>query len=384
MRRFTFSTRVPSHFRKRAAKVILFMGVTFLSACSLFQPPPTSELQDFRNAISVSQSAGESIFSVYEATREETLKNQREDALRNSTPNPAALPYATEFKPREFLAKSGTVDDMEVRRTAFVALTDYADALTALAEGRPEADVKSRMTALGGSLKVFAELADVAKSAVPLVGPIIGLATTAVEAAQNAQSQAQFRSALEKGEKAVTGILDFLVEDTKYYYGARFALVERKSVLLGSGINADVEQVIAIVGDFSASDDDEILPSMQETVDEALKVIRSSAEVDLSALTNAAASPLSNTAQSQLVTLKTQIEQKRGVYTALVVSLNTYETALQSYVTMLDRTKSGFIALRAALDRPLSVEHSFEGILRMAFDVRKQVRIVHAAIEAAR
>jgi hypothetical protein len=344
-----------------------------LTACT---HPPVRELRSYTEAFSAARVVSDVLY-------DDMAVAQRVESERkhNST-------YPAEFDPKSELSAAR---DIQARRRALDVVVTYNEVLLKLAEGRTVDDLRAELGPLQQNVSMV--LGFIASGVAPMGGLVLNAIGTALEAAERARSQAEFKRAILAGYDDVLRIIDALIDDTKALYAARKAVLEfpLNEVLAQAG--AIRQAMVELARKYRLPPPSSALAQGRTNAEQELnrlfKTLQPGAPTQsLPSATSDGSNPAPVYSAEVTALLMVQLEHLHRVvehHQQGVKSINAYHRTLHEYVLLLDRVRQALVVVKAAVEAPESnAVMSTTEVLEFALDMKNQAQAILAAYRRLR
>lgn len=301
------------------------------------------------------------------------LKAQ-EDLKRLEGVRPAAL--AQEYPDTLSLAVDAKAAQTPVgqkvaaTRQALATVRTYNEALLALAEGKPENDIRQSATKLGDELQTLATLAG---ATLPALGPIIGIGSKIIKLAQDAANRKQLEQAIKEGSASVDLILRVLENQTPSMYelsvvGAKQAQDKSRDEIRRTG------QVLkALIARHSPPANAELIskiPAQQALIGEIGRKTRTLEALPVPFKYSAGKPAYDTAADAEAAIFIESLGKSAQKYAEVIVRQNAYHDLMQKYAALLRATRNSLGVLVKSLSAPADLNAEVNRLLGAAFDLR--------------
>ncbi|MBE0623317.1 MAG: hypothetical protein IH606_00770 [Burkholderiales bacterium] len=298
----------------------------------------------------------------------------------------SATRFAPTFDPQQLLSAARRPPDIAARIAALDAVSNYNQALLALAEGR---GVDSAKALTGGLFGLAASFA-------PQVKLVDGLVTSVIAAVERARTQAEFvrayrlavsdascgpaavqaaaDSARPTSETAGTSaaapsttgiaqrcgpiipaIFAYLMEDTRNYYDARVALSNYRRAQATQSVRILEMQIERLTGSHALPADPAVSTQYQALAAEYRQLTAQLGDPTQPRNFGVGNQPYENTTHTELKALLASLRVVGEQEQKIVNDLNAYYARLTEYLRLLDRTQSYLNEVGAALEQPVNL-----------------------------
>jgi hypothetical protein len=339
-----------------------------LGACA---SRPTAEFAAYKEAFDAAREAGEAVLLDHASA-------ERAFAESRAAPAEAADPEREfDFDAASIAAEGGAPDGVTVRFRAWQVVAEYNDALTALIEGRPQAEVAGEVGGLLESLRSFpvSAVADAAEG----LTPFGGLIKSVLGQVQRAYEAEQFREAVLAGSELIPGFVALSIADAQDFYDMRRGLRDRARDPLLDSIRSDAQLFRATVGGIVVRRADggdvgggQNVAEFVERFNLLLVEVRApTRDVGVGLGEEVLAMGLSAEEAGSLGVIVDRARGRAGMANALDAELLAYREVLVAYVRMLQRLDGATATLRTAAERRVFTLAPAEEIFRAALETRR-------------
>lgn len=323
---------------------------------------PAREFTDYRTAFASARAAGEQVLLDYGVAHRDAQRVIAE--ARAARPRRVADDEPPAWSRAAVLAAEPQDDPVAVRMRAWAAVAGWNDALAALAEGKPAADLGVAFDGFAGALKSFpwASLGDKAAGIAARVGGPIGPAVEAVRElivqAKREADRRRFLDAIDKGAPLVLGLVELMGQDSDDFWFARHLLIEREragaTMRLGDLIAA-AQNAVSVGsggggGGQAGAGSEADLDVIVDRINAAVGRVRDFRVAPGTRVVLPAGAMTSGRAAGLRI-LAGQIERQADAVVALDQRLADYEATLTAYVRLLDSMRRAMEGLRDAAAR---------------------------------
>lgn len=266
--------------------------------------------------------------------------------------------------------RSAAEDEVQRTRQALAVVHAYNNALVALAEGRPESEIKQGLLGLGTELQT---LASVAGAAFLPFAPFADIGAKLVKLAQDAANRKQLEQAVLEGGEPVRTILGVLAQQTPSMYRLSVVGTLQAQESLGDEIRRTAFAMKALVARHGPPTDTSV--TSRAAADQALLNSIGRKTNTLGALPIPYAYTASSPPYDAAADLQTQIfirsiSTSAEKYAELIAKQNAYHAMLLQYVLLLKRTGVALDQLARSLTAPVDLRTEVYGLLQTAFGLR--------------
>lgn len=348
---------------------IAWMGLLILAAagCAVTQQTRQS-LSAYTQAMAQVEQSADMFLTDFSSG----LKAQAELKRLDGAPAPPAPDYPATLRLPEDGSLSGSPAEQRVQQTrqALAVVHAYNDALVALAEGRPESEIRQDLLGLGGDLQT---LATVAGATFPEFVPFAAIGAKIFHLAQNAANRKQLEQAVLEGREPVHVILQVFADQAPAMYelsaiGARQAQVKlqndmrrvaaaMKGLVARSGPPVDVGMASRVASD-------------QATLGEIGRKTGTLGAMPIPYAFTRGSPAYNAAADAQLQVFIQSLSMSAQKNDELIAKQNAYHDLMVQYVALLKRTDKSMSQLADSLTEPVDLRAELFMLLRTAFDLR--------------
>lgn len=316
------------------------------------------------------------------------LKVQEElRRVGNAAAAPVVPPYPTELQLPDDGAKPRSAAEESVRQTrqALAVVHAYNAALVALAEGRPESEIRQNLLGLGAELQTLASVAGVA---FPPFAPFSAIGATLIKLAQDASNRRQLEQAVLEGREPVHTILEVLVQQTPSMYRLSVVGTQQAQDSLAEDIRRTAFAMKGLVARYGPPTDAAVMSRV--AADQALLGAIGRGTNTLGAMPipyafTPGSPPYDAAADALTQVFIRSISASAQKYAELIAKQNAYHAMLLQYVALLRRTGEALDQLARSLTAPVDLGTEVVELLRTAFDLRDAMAAYrHPAVAAPR
>ncbi len=312
----------------------------FIAGCAAV---PVNEFSAYRESFDQARRAGEQVLIDYAAAKKEV------ESLEINKPAEVPSVRAVQFDAEELASRGDAVDAVAVRLRAWEVVAAYNEALLALVEGRPAAQVEAATRNLVDSMANFPVNAfqDLAARVTPVLG-VLSTALTELQKAYDRQKALDAMAAV--GPVISDGFIRLLIKDSELFYNLRFGLNDRK-------FRKTIRRIIALRKGFkrlaeTAQPGDDIT-KMVKAINDKLATLprKSNNRPQVSALKlERSGGADGEVVRSQLVDLRDNIFKLTDTALTQTRELSAYRDMLVAYVRMVGELDARLRALSRAAD----------------------------------
>lgn len=359
--------------RPRGALALLLCGALLLAGCAVPQEARRS-LAGYTQAMGqVEQSAGMFLLDFAHGLRaQEELKR-----------GPGAAPAAREY-PSEFLLPGdpdAPQDENEkaqaATRQALLVIRAYNQALVALAEGRPESDVREQAGEFGGALQ---SLASVAGQSLPGLGAATALGARLVKLVQDGASRQQLQQAVQEGREPVGAILAVLEQQAPAMYRLSVVRTSQEQDRLKDDLRRAAAALKTLLARHGAPADAELagaLPGLQAQLAEIGRRTRTLAAMPLPFAFAAGRPAYDAAAHAEAQVLGQFMGTSAQKYAELVARQNAGHALMNKYVLALRQTRASLDLVADSLARPVDLRAEAARLAQVAAELRGALADYH-------
>jgi hypothetical protein len=358
-------------------------AIVWVAACTQI---PTKELNQYKEAFSQAQASSESVLiDLDQAKKTAVRKRMREDREKAASNFEPRLPFPANYAAFKEQVAETPLDEIEQRRKALEVITAYNDVLTQLAEGKSVESFGESVDALVTSLGQFASAA--AGSAVPGLGALAGLATTAAKEFEKARLRKEFEKAIANGAPLVQEILQIFIHTLDAHYALREVEARDRGLTIIRDVSRQVRALRTII-ESHAPAPDEFMRAAK--VGEKVNVVL----LDMSGgLTDypysfapgpATDPPYTTLVKTQVDSGTRNLEGLAGEYRENNNKMAALGTALVNYEALLVQTKVALMLLVEAMEAPPDLSLLAADMKALAFDVKRNIEEFRSAVTSPR
>jgi len=323
---------------------------------------PAREFTEYRTAFDSARVAGEQVLLDYGVAHRDAQRVIAE--ARAARPRLAGTDDPPAWSRAAVLAAEPQDDPVAVRMRAWAAVAAWNDALAALAEGKPAADLGIAFDGFAAAIQSFpwASLGDKAASIASRVGGPIGPAVEAVRElivqAKREADRRRFLDAIDKGAPLVLGLVELMGQDADDFWFARHLLIDRERAgatmrlgdLIAAAQNAAQGGSGGGGGGQASAGTEADLDVIVDRINAAVGRVRDFRAAPGTRVVLADGGMISGRATGLRI-LAGQIERQADAVAALDQRLADYEATLTAYVRLLDSMRKAMEGLRDAAAR---------------------------------
>ncbi|CAB1080272.1 hypothetical protein JY97_05075 [Alkalispirochaeta odontotermitis] len=260
-------------------------------------------------------------------------------------------------------------------REALEVIRQYNDALVALAEGRPEAEIKAQINQFGGALQT---LASIGGTVVPGIEQFSDIATKIIKLAQDADNREQFKKAVKEGQKPVNNILTALEKQTSPIYRASVPRAKSRQDVAKDNIRLVGFEIKPFLADFSPPTDPGLSNEMAEFRAEIVAIGTRTKTIPPLPDTfpfQSGKPEYDNAAHANMNIFMQVLRVNDALYTQIVTRQNAYYNLMVKYVALLRQTRRSLTILSDSLDAPIDIEREAYRLINVAFELRDAIAV---------
>ncbi|MDM0075095.1 hypothetical protein QTH90_11925 [Variovorax sp. J2P1-59] len=255
-------------------------------------------------------------------------------------------------------------------RQALAVVHAYNQALVALAEGRPEGEIREGLLGLGAELQTLASVAGVA---FPPFAPFVGIGAEIIQLAQDAANRKQFEQAVLKGRDPVHEILKTLAQQAPAMYRLSVVGTQQAQDRIRDETRRTASAMKGLVARSGPPTDPAVISSV--AADQAVLSAIGRKTNTLAAMPvpypYLAGKPPYDAAtdrQTQIFIRSIAVSAQKN--DELIAKQNAYHAMLVKYVELLKRTGEALDELARSLSAPVDLHAEISQLLRTAFALR--------------
>lgn len=348
---------------------VAWMGLLiFATAACAVTPQTRQSLSAYMQAMAQVEQSADMFLADFSAG----LKAQDELKRLNGAPAPPLPDYPDTLQLPDDGSKPGTAVEQGVQqmRQALAVVHAYNEALAALAEGRPENEIRQTLLALGGDLQI---LATAAGATVPQFAPFYAAGANLLKLAQDAANRKQLEEAVRQGRTPVHVILQVLAEQAPAMY--RLSALSAKQAQ--SKLQNDIRQVASAMKGLLARSGPptDIGLASRIAADQTLLGEIGRKTGTLSAMPipytfSKGSPPFNAAADAQIQVFIQRLSASAQQNDDIIARQNAYHALMVKYVELLKRTEKSMDQLADSLAVPADLYAEIFLLLRTAFDLR--------------
>jgi hypothetical protein len=286
---------------------------------------------------------------------------------------PAPPPeYPAQLKmPGPALPLTDAEKEVEATRQALMVVRAYNQALVALAESKPESELRGSLGELGGELQTLALL--VGGVTLPALAPVVAIGAKLVKIAQDAANRQELMRAVLEGRQPVNDILAALESQAPVMYRLSVVGTTQAQRDLQADIQRAASALKTSVGQYAPPSDANIARDASDAQTELDRIgrqtkVRAAMPVPLPYAVGRPAYDMQAHSQTRVfVQAMASTAQKYG---DVVAKQNAYHDLLQKYVLALRATRGALDKLAESLVRPADLRGEAARLLKAAFELR--------------
>lgn len=259
---------------------------------------------------------------------------------------------------------------IEESRDALEVIRQYNDALVALAEGRPEAEIKNQVNQFGGALQTLTSIGGLA---VPGIEQFTDIAAKIIKLAQDAYNREQFKQAVQEGEEPVNVILTALENQTPAIYKASVVIAQRGQDVPMENIRQVGFALSPFLAKYSPPTDPAIHGELGNFQAELVAI--GTRTKTLPALPNpfpfqSGKPEYDKAAHDNMKIFMQVVRANDAQYKEIVAKQNAYYKLMEKYVALLRQTRRSLKVLADSLDAPIDIQREAHRLIIVAFELR--------------
>jgi len=262
-------------------------------------------------------------------------------------------------------------------RVALEVIRQYNDALVALAEGRPEAEIKNQINQFGGALQTLTSLGGLA---VPGFGEFSDIAAKVIKLAQDAHNLEQFKQAVKEGRQPVELILIALENQTPAMYEASVVITKQRQSAVKKNIRQVGSALKLFLEKYSPPPAESDLNSEMAKFQAELVAIGNRTKT-LAALPNqfpfrSGKEVYDEVAHKDMKIFMQAVRASNAQYEEIVARQNAYYKIMDKYVALLGQTRQSMEALSDSLEAPIDINREAFRLIQVAFELRDAMAVI--------
>jgi len=287
-----------------------------------------------------------------------------------ATPPKPDYPHTLQLPDDGSTPPSPAEERVRQTRQALAVVHAYNQALVALAEGRPESEIRQGLLGLGAELQTLAGVAGVA---FPPFAPFVGIGTQIIQLAQDAANRKQLEQAVLKGRDPVHEILKTLAQQAPAMYDLSVVGTLQAQDRLRDETRRTASAMKGLVARSSPPTDPGV--TSRVAADQAVLDAIGRKTNTLAAMPVPYAYIAGRPTYDAATDRQTQIFIRSIVvsaqkYDELIAKQNAYHAMLLQYVELLKRTGEALDELARSLTAPVDLHAEVFNLLRTAFSLR--------------
>lgn len=293
--------------------------------------------------------------------------------------------YPAEFVlPQNQNSATSEVDKaIEASRDVLEVIRQYNDALVALAEGRPEAEIKIQVNQFGGALQTLTSLGGLA---MPGFEQFAGIAAKAIKLAQDAHNLEQFKQAVKEGQEPVNLILTALEDQTPAIYDASVVITQQRQGAAKKNIRRVGFALKPIIKKYSPPTDPAIHDEMAIFQAELRTIgtrTNTLPQLPVPYPFQSGKPAYDKAALKEMRIFMQAVRASDAQYREIVARQNDYFKLMETYVALLRQTKRSLEILANSLEAPIDMQREAHRLINVAFELRDALAVIRNPSVAA-